>query len=79
MHFYVNNYKNNDLNIMLQKEDTFGSLDVIGIESKYWATVNFERETVAPKPSTLLASAIDARNSYGTIQLSIKNYVEPSR
>ena len=34
IHCHVKNYKQNDADLMLQEEIFFGSLDVIGLESK---------------------------------------------
>ena len=59
MHCHVNNYKTCDVELMMQDEETFGGIDVIDLESKYWSLIKLERasaESVPLPPDTNLKS-----------------------
>jgi len=52
MHYHVNNYKTNDMELMVQDEEKFGLIDVIDLESTYWSLVKMERTKAEPVPKS---------------------------
>lgn len=57
MHCHVNNYKTCDAELLMQDEESFGGIDVIDLESKYWSLIKMERasaESVPLSPDTNL-------------------------
>ena len=56
MHCHVNDYKNNDIKLMLQDEETFGGINVINLESKYWKSIKLQRATAESVPNNILSS-----------------------
>ena len=52
MHCHTKNYEINDMELMVQDEETFGSINIIDLESKYWSPVKMERTMVEPVPTS---------------------------
>jgi len=50
MHIHINNYKTNVKEFFLQDEETFGGLNAINLESKYWAFILLKKGSAIPRP-----------------------------
>ena len=50
MHCHVNNYKTCDAELLTQDEESFGGIDVIDLESKYWSLIKMERASAESVP-----------------------------